>query len=145
MKDIKSKLAIVHLLDAQDSDDTDVASAWLDTKGFNGALIVVNVGAITGIGATASLTPVLQESDSPAASGAETVDPGSVHGAFTKMDATSEDQVTQVVGYAGAKRYVRVNLDYAGTDITAALVSVDGILGRPDVLPAVAPAPVAAT
>lgn len=145
MKDLKNRLSFVHLLDAQDSNDTDVASALLDTKGFQGAIIAVNVGAITSIGASAYLTPVLQECDTTVATEFTDVAAGHIHGAFTKMDATNEDQVTQVVGYAGSKRYVRVNLDYTGTAITAALVSVDGVLGRPDVLPAATVAAVAAT
>ncbi len=145
MKDLKSRLGIVHLLDPQDTADTDTASLILDTKGFNGAMLGVIVGAITGVAAGAYLTPVLQHSDTVAATDFAAVDAADIHGAFTKIDATSEDQVLQTVGYIGSKRYLRVNLDYTGTDITAALVGVFGILGRPDVLPAVAPAAITAT
>lgn len=146
MKGFVNRLGVVHLLSAQDVAGSDTASAWLDLKGFNGAAIVVNVGTLVGFDAsgTASLTPVLQESDGTDATGATTVASTDMHGAFTKIDAASEDDTTQVVGYIGSKRYIRVNLDFGGT-ISAAPVSVEGLLGRPDVLPAVAPAAVAAT
>lgn len=145
MKDLKSRLGITHLLDPQNPVATDTVSAILDTWGFNGAMVLVSVGALTGVDASNYLTPVLQESDTIVGTDFAPVAAGSIHGAFTKMDATNEDQVTQSVGYIGSKRYVRVNLDFTGAGITASYVSVVGILGRPNVLPAVAPAAVTAT
>lgn len=145
MKSLKSRIATVQLLEPQNPVATDTASAWLDTRGFNGAVVVVNVGTLTGVDASNYLTPVLQESDTTAAADATTVDAAQVDGAFTKIDATNEDQLRQEVGYRGTKRYVRVNLDYTGAGITASYAAVTGILGRPNVLPAVAPAAVAAT
>lgn len=145
MKDLKSRIGIVQLLAPQDTSDTDTSSAILDTFGFNGAVLAVNVGTITGVDASNYLTPVLQASDTTADTDFAAVDAADIHGAFTKIDATSEDDLAQVVGYKGSKRYVRVKLDYTGTAITTSLVGVTGILGRPRTLPAVAPAAVAAT
>jgi hypothetical protein len=133
------------LLDAQDLAHTDTASAWLDTNQCDGSVLSVNVGALTGVDGSNYLTPVLQESDTTVATDATTVAAGDVQGAFTKMDANTEDQVTQFVGYIGSKRYVRVNLDYTGTGITASLVSVDGILGMAKYPPSPTVAAVAAT
>lgn len=144
MKDLKPNIAVVHLLDPQDTADTDTVSNILDTAGFDGAVLSVNVGAITGIAADAYLTPVLQHSDTTTGTDFADVDASDINGAFTKMDAAAEDQTTQSVGYRGAKRYLRVNLDYTGTDITAALVGVVGVLGYPDRFPATGPAPITA-
>lgn len=145
MKDLKSRIGLVQLLEPQDTSDTDTSSKILDTFGFNAACVVVDVGTITGVDASNYLTPVLQESDTTADTDFTAVGAGDIQGAFTKIDATNEDQLLQVVGYIGSKRYVRVKLDYTGTAITTSLVGVTGIVGRPRVLPAVAPAAVTAT
>jgi hypothetical protein len=144
MKDLKSQLAVVHLLDPADTADTDTVSLILDTAGFDGALLAVSVGAITGVDASNYLVPEIQESATTTGTDFTVVDAADVHGAFTKIDATSEDQVTQVVGYKGSKRYIRVNLNFTGTGITAALDSVVGILGMPKRFPATAPAAITA-
>jgi len=145
MKDLYHKIGVVHLLDAQDTADTDTASSILDTKGFEGAVMSINVGAITTPAAGAYLTPTLQHSDTTADSDFEAVDSGDILGAYTKIDAADEDQVTQYVGYQGTKRYIRLLMDWTGTDVTAALVSVDGILGIPDVAPVTIPDAITAT
>ena len=147
MKDLYHNVAVVHLLDAQDIATTDTASAWLDTYGFQSAMIVVNVGAITTPDSNSYITPVLQHSDTTAATDAAAVSAADIQGGFTKIDAASEDQVTQVAGYIGSKRYVRVNIDITDADggISHALVSVDGLLGNASDQPVTAPAAVAAT
>lgn len=144
MRDLKNNIAIVHLLDPADTADTDTVSLILDTKGFNSAVLAVSVGAITGVDGSNYLTPVLQDSDTTTGTDFAAVNAAYIQGAFTKIDATSEDQTTQAVGYTGSKRYLRVNLDFTGTAITAALDSVVGILGKPKVSPAVAPAAITA-
>ena len=70
-----------------------------------------------------------------------------MQGAFTLIDATSEDVLIQTVGYIGSKRYVRVKLDFTtGTGgISSAPVAVMGLLGSADYYPITAPAAVAAT
>lgn len=145
MRDFKNNHGIVQLLKPQDLAHNDTASSWLDTRYFNAAMIGVMVGALTGVDASNYVTPILQESDTTADADATTVDSSDQHGAFTKIDATTEDQVTQVVGYKGSKRYIRAKLDYTGTGISAGIVGVFGILGKPAVAPAVANAAVAAT
>lgn len=144
MRDLKNNIAIVHLLDPQDTADTDTVSLILDTKGFGSAVLAVNVGAITGLDASNYLTPVLQDSDTTTGTDFAPVNAAYIQGGFTRIDAAAEDQTTQSVGYTGSKRYLRVNLDFTGTAITAALESVVGVLGRPVVAPAVAPAAITA-
>lgn len=145
MRDLYSNLGAVNLLDPQDTADTDTATAWLDTKNFEGALLIAHVGTITGVDASNYVTPVLQESDTTAAADATAVAAADMIGAFTKIDATSEDSVVQAVGYKGSKRYVRINFDWTGTAVTAALVGAVGIVGLGRTNPVTAPAAVAAT
>jgi hypothetical protein len=146
-RDLKSELAVVHLLDPQSINDTDTASLILDTAGFGGALISVAMGALTGADADSTFLPVLQESDAIVGTGFTAVDAADVHGAFTLVNANTKDQTTQTVGYKGSKRYIRVNLDFTtGTGgISAALVGVVGVLGKPNFFPAVGPAAISAT
>lgn len=146
-KDLYHNIGVVHLLDAKDITTNDTKSSILDLAGFEGALILVNFGAITTPDSNSYITPILQESDTTADADFEAVDSGDILGAFSKIDAATEDQVTQVVGYVGNKRYIRVNLDITDGDagISHALVSVDGIVGFPIHKPAVAPDPVSAT
>ena len=73
-----------------------------------------------------------------------TVDSGDVVGAFTKIDSTSEDSVVQRVCYVGSKRYVRVNLDFTGTGITANITGVYAIVGHGSTQPTAAPTVAAA-
>jgi hypothetical protein len=144
--DLYSNLAFVQLLEPQDTNDNDdQTSNLLDTLGFESAVVLVDIGTITGVGATASLLPTLQECDTTTGGSFGDVAAADMEGAFTLVDATTEDQCVQRVGYKGSKRYLRVKLDYTGTDITASLVSVTGVLGNPRVYPATAPAAVSAT
>lgn len=146
-KDLYHNIGVVHLLDAKDITTNDTKSSILDLAGFEGALILVNFGAITTPDSNSYITPILQESDTTADADFEAVDSGDILGGFTKIDAATKDQTTQVVGYVGNKRYVRVLLDITDGDagISHALVSVDGIVGFPIHKPAVAPDPISET
>lgn len=146
-KDLYHNIGVVHLLDAKDITTNDTKSSILDLAGFEGALILVNFGAITTPDSNSYITPILQESDTTADADFEAVDSGDILGVFSKIDANTKDQTTQVVGYVGTKRYVRVLLDITDGDagISHALVSVDGIVGFPIHKPAVAPDPITAT
>lgn len=146
MKDLKAELAVVHLLDPQTINDTDTVSKILDLAGFDGALIAVAMGTFTGVDTDSKVLPVLQESDTTTGTDFADVAAGNIHGAFSVVDATTKDNTTQVVGYKGKKRYIRVNLDFTtGTGgISAAPVSVAGILGFPDKFPATGPAAITA-
>jgi hypothetical protein len=144
-KDLKSNIAPVLLLEPADLAHTDTASSLLDTAGHNGIEIEVIISALTGVDGDNYLTPVLQECDTTEADDFTAVDAANMIGAFSSVDAATKDSVIQRVGYIGSKRYVRVNLDYTGTGITAGIVGVVGILGHSHELPAVAPDAVAAT
>lgn len=147
MRDLKNNIGVVHLLDAQDVTNTDTNSSILDLQGFDSACILVNVGAITTPDANSYLVPTLQESDTTTDGDFTAVAAGDIIGAFTKIDAAAEDQVTQFVGYRGTKRYIRCRLEFTDGDggIANCLVSVDGIVSHASEGPTVAPAAVTAT
>ena len=146
-KDLYHNIGVVHLLDAKDITTNDTKSSILDLAGFEGALILVNFGAITTPDSNSYITPILQESDTTADADFTAVASGDILGSFSRIDATTEDQTTQAVGYVGNKRYIRVLLDVTntGSGISNALVSVDGIVGFPIHAPVSAPSPVTAT
>lgn len=147
--DLKNNLGIVDLLNPQDVVKTDTVSSILDTAGFDGAAIAVSVGTITGgIGANDYVTPVLQESATIVGTDFTEVATADIIGGFTVINAGTKDNVVQVAGYKGAKRYIRVNLDFSTgttTPITATPVSVIGILGKAHAKPVTAPDAVSAT
>ncbi len=144
-RDLKNNIGIVTLLEAADQDHTDATSALLDTAEMPGAVLMVAIGALTGVDSSNYLTPILQECDTTVGTSFTAVATGDIEGAFTKVDAGTEDSLVQYVGYKGGKRYVRVNLDYTGTGITAGVVGVYGIVGRAKEAPVTAPAAVSAT
>lgn len=144
-KDLKNNIATVLLLEPDDLASTDTESNILDTADCSGVEIDVIIGALSGIDASNYLTPVLQESDTTADADFTDVDAADIIGGFSKVDAAAEDSLIQRAGYTGTKRYLRVNLDYTGTGITAGIVGVVGILGLSKEAPVTAPAPITAT
>lgn len=145
MPQLQEQLAFVHLLDGQSINHVDTVSSVLDLAGFNGAVILLNVGALTGVDTSNYLTPVLQESATTVGTDFTDVATAGWKGTFAKIDTTAKDQVTQYASYVGSKRYIRVNLDYTGTGITAGCVSVIGVLGNGDFGPVTAPAAITAS
>ena len=139
MFDLHNNVAVAHLLDAQDI-TADTYSNYVDLAGYEGAEFLVNFGAATPLSGSAYMTPKLYEASvTPTATGSySAVAAGDLLGSFTAIDAQSEDQTTQRVGYRGSKRYVCVLLDETGS-LTSCLVSVDAVLGIPRDAPAAAP------
>lgn len=146
MKDIKSNIGVVQLLEPKNYVAADTKSALLDLKGFAAAVIVVELGTFAGtVNASNNMLPVIQESDSTADASFTPVAADDILGAFSVVDSTDKDQTCQCVGYRGTKRYVRVLLDYTGAGISASVVGVTAIVGVAGKAPVVAPVPVAAT
>jgi hypothetical protein len=142
---LHDSLASAVLLEAQDLAHTDTASAWLDTKGYAGADLIVAIGALTGVDGSNYVLPILQESDLTTDVSASNVATADIAGAFTSVNSSSLDSVVQRVGYCGSKRYVRVKLDYTGTAISAGICGVYAIVGFAHNEPAAAPTVTAAT
>lgn len=132
MKDIYHDSVIVPLLEAHDLVNTDHQSDYVDLAGFDGAEIVVTVGALTGVDGSNYLTPILQEATTgPATVGNYgAVAAGDIIGGYTKIDSTSEDSVVQRACYVGTARYINVKLDYTSTGISVGIVGAYAILRR---------------
>ena len=145
MKSKKGLTAPVVLLEAQDLAHANTTTALLDCQNFGSAEILLAIGALTGVDATNTLTPKLQECDTTANSSFTDVAAADIDGAFTVVNATTKDSTIQRVAYLGGKRYIRVVLTYAGTAISAGVIGCYGIVGRPSKAPIAAQAAVAAT
>lgn len=134
MKDLKNRVAVAHLLDAQ-SINTDTTTDYVDLAGFNSAVVLVNLGSATF--SDASIQPILQESDTTNDADFSDVDSADMIGSFSAVSDANHDQCTQAVGYIGTKRYIRVKLDITGS--LTIPVSVDAVLSDAVVEPASAP------
>ena len=136
----------VMLLAPQDVAGTDTVSLILDTANYHQAAIAVVIGAQTGVDSTNYLTPVLQECATTVGTSFTSVGAADLSGpGFSKVDATSEDDVVQWAYYTGSKRYIRVNLDFTNTGITAGECAVIGILSEQKNSEWTAPAALSAT
>jgi hypothetical protein len=139
MFDLYSDIKVVQLAALTDQAGTDVQSDYVDLLGWEACIIGVQVGQLTGIDGNNYLTPVIQEATATPASAVSysTVTATEVHGAFTKMDAASEDGVVQYVGYLGNNRYLNVKFDYTNAGaLSAGYCGAWAILGRSKVGPA---------
>ena len=124
---------------------TDFYSNLIDTQGYESVEVMAIISALTGVDGSNSLLPSLEECDTTVNGSFTAVASTDLIGAFTLIDAASEDSVVQRVGYIGNKRYIRVKFDYTGTGISAGVVGVVGVLGNPRHAPVTTVTPVAAT
>jgi hypothetical protein len=132
MRDIISNMSSVDMTTDTLSGTTPNASAWLDTRGFNAAAIEVWTNAITDAGTAAGFTATMQHSDTTAAADAVDVTAAETTNgviAVTVTSDTADNVIAGVLGYNGAKRYIRVN--YVGTSGTDGIVRTVGRLGKP--------------
>lgn len=135
MKEFYHDVAIAHLLDAQDiTDHTDTGSKYADLAGFQSALVLANVGAVSNTDASNKLVLTLQECDSAPGTNTSWTDVASADkiGSFTAIDGSSDDQTTMGVAYIGSKRYIRVKLDFtsAGSYPDHCLIGISALLGN---------------
>ena len=149
MKDMTFDRGAVQLLAPTNIANTDTTTSLLDTQGFEGAGIIVNVGALTGHAAGATTALIVEESDSTDANSFTPVAPADLIGALPTLDnAAADANQLYSVGYRGTKRYIRVRIDHTETTqgtITATMIGVTGVLGFPRHMPISLPDPVAAT
>ena len=116
------------------------APKLLDLKNFSSSAILINFGALTGTG---SILAKLQESNTTADVDFTDVNTVDLIGAFVSVTSNT-DNISQIVGYKGTKRYIRAVITKTGT-VSADLVAVDGIVGEGRREPVTAPAAVTAT
>lgn len=135
MRDLKSNNQLVHLGKLSLSGTTPAASAWVDTRGYDAAMLVLATQTVT-VAGTSGFTATAQHSDTTAAAAAAALVAGeSTDGTFalTVTADTDDDKIIGGVGYRGAKRYLRFNV--VGTTNTNAVVEVWAILRRGSQLP----------
>ena len=140
-----SNVAMVMLAEPADHAAVDFCSNILDTRDFESARLSAIIGTLTGVDGSNYLEITAEESDTTVDGDFTTVAAGDLKGAFTKIDAATEDQLIQSVGYMGIKRYIRLKFNYTGGGISASLLSVIGLLSHGRVKPVTAPAAVIAT
>lgn len=99
----------------------DTTSATIDLNGFNGCLIIVNVGE-SGDTLSGSVYAelVLKESDDDstytAVAAADCQSATTIaSGVFATIDAAAEDDLPYSIAYTGSKRYLQVTWDITGT------------------------------
>jgi len=143
--DLISNVASVMLSAPADHAYTDFYSDILDTKGFESAQLSALIGILTGVDSSNTLTITAEECDTTVTGSFTTVAAGDLDGAFTLIDAATEDVVMQSVGYKGTKRYIRLLFNFAGTGISASLIAAFGLLSHARTLPVTVPAAVSAT
>lgn len=134
MKDLYTDIKIAHILDAKNiTNHTDVGTNYVDLAGFESAVALINIGALTNQDADNKVIPILQECDSTPTANVSwsAVAVADMQGAFAAVTSASTDQCSQAVGYIGSKRYLRILLDFtsAGANPDNCNVSADVILG----------------
>jgi hypothetical protein len=131
MRDNLSGMQVVRLGKQTLSGTTPNASAWVDMRGFDSCVLMLNTDAVTDAGTAAGFTATVQHGDTAAASGATAIAAAdSVNGATTVV-VTSDDAdnvIAGAIGYVGAKRYARMNI--VGTSGTNAVVEVVAVLTK---------------
>lgn len=132
MRDMISNKQVVHLGNLSLSGTTPAASAWVDTRGFDAATIIMVNNTVTDAGDANGFTATAQHSDETAASSAAAIAAADSVNGTTTIAVTSDgadDVLAGGIGYKGSKRYVRLNV--VGTTGTNADVSVLAILNVP--------------
>jgi len=132
MRDMLSNKQVVLIGTVTLSGVTPGATAWVDTREFDAATLVLVTQTVTDAGTASGFTFTAQHSDlTTAVSAAAIVAADSVDGviALTVTADADDDKVIGGIGYKGSKRYVRLN--GVGTTGTDAVVKVLAILNKP--------------
>lgn len=117
------------------NNDADGTGVGVDLKGFESAAAVFVIGESGDtLSGTVYMTPKVQESDS-LASGYTDVAAADLDGILTVIDDAAEDDVIQVVGYRGSKRYIRAFVDFTGTHTNGTPIAAVVLRGHPKVAP----------
>ena len=118
------------------SGTTAAASAWVDTRGFDSATLIIKTNTVTDAGTAAGFATEMQEGDDSTAAGATAVADGEIIGLESSLTVTADTDDNKIIGglgYVGSKRYVRFNV--TGTTGTSAGVEVYAILSNASVCP----------
>jgi len=132
MRDMKSNKQMVLLGTVTVSGTTPAASAWVDTRGFDAATIVVKANTVTDAGTTDGFTVTAQHSDLTTAASAAAIVAADATDGVISVQVTSDaadNTIAGGIGYRGSKRYVRMNV--VGTTGSDATFDVYAVLNVP--------------
>jgi len=138
MRDIMNGLDIKRAISpaAAGTDNTAMVSQVADLKGYDGAMLAINVGTNTDTNATFAV--LIEDSDNNSDFAA--VDDAYLNGteALAGFTSASDDNKLRKIGYSGIKRYLRATITPTGNDSGNIYVSAEWVL-RPLRAPAANP------
>jgi hypothetical protein len=138
MRDITSNLDVKRAISPQAArtDNTAIVSQVADLKGYDGAMLAVNIGANTDTNAT--FAALIEDSDDNTNFSA--VDDVYLNGteALAGFTSADDDNEMRKIGYTGTKRYLRATITPSGNDSGNIFVTAAWIL-RPLRTPAANP------
>jgi hypothetical protein len=132
MKDLFNNIFPVQLMAPADKAHATWYSNYVDLQGYEGVVIEVNIGALTGGSSSDWLTLALYEVDAVPAtfSGYSAVAAADLQSGLAAKTYTGVgDYQVQRVGYHGSKRYVCLRGTYTSTGISAGIIGVSAIVG----------------
>ena len=137
MKDLANNLLAVQSL-APAVRTADANGTGVDLQGFEGAMVIVDMGAegVT-LSSSVKIDYKLEESSDDstytAVTSSSSVTDGSVdsNGIFATFDDNAESPAVTGIGYVGGSRYIRVVVDFTGTHGTGTPCSAMVIKGHP--------------
>jgi hypothetical protein len=139
MKDMRSRTkTVVSIASIICNNDTEGKGAAVDLKGYEGALMIFNIGiSADTLSGSVLLTPKLQESDTTTDGDFTDVAAGDMLGDedLTVIDDAAEDPDVQRVSYIGSKRYIRAVVDTTGTHTNGTPLGAVCVLGYPRHMP----------
>lgn len=128
-KDLKNNIEVVDAFDAAISSDTTTSGDIIDTQGYQSATFVLRPFAYT----DGTYTPVIQDGDAANLSDAAAVEDTYLLGTEAAAAIDADDEI-RTIGYAGKKRYIRLQVASTSTTSGASLIG-ECILGHPEDAP----------
>lgn len=136
---MRDQLSHLHVLTAiapiaARTDNTAIASAIIDRRGYESLTFAILVGTNTDANATFAVT--MEHGDDSGLSDTAAVATADVAGTLALAGYTfADDAETRKVGYVGAKRYVRLTVTPSGNDSGNIFIAAAAVLGHPALAP----------
>lgn len=137
MRDIMNGLDLKRAISPQAArtDNTAIVSSVADLKGYDGAMLAINIGANTDANATFAV--LIEDSDDNVSYSAVADEYLNGTEALAGFDFDDDNELRKI-GYSGIKRYLRATITPSGNDAGNIFVSAEWVL-RPLRTPAANP------
>ena len=133
MRDLHNNIHPVGVAVATVSDTTAVASAWVDTQGFNALSFLIAAGTLAD--ADATFTVLVEDADASDGTGAAAVADSDLLGTEAQAGFTfADDGEARKIGYVGVKRWVRCTVTPVN-NAGSAPIAIIPVLGHPHFAP----------